>query len=419
MGVVGSAVVQALGERAGLLAERVGYPLRLTWVLVQDLQKRRRVEVPPSLLTNDFGSVVGREDTDIVVEVMGGEEPAHAYILQALESGLHVVTANKEVMAKHGPELLRLARERGTNVLYEASVGAGIPLVSAFTRDLAGNRIDSIRAIINGTTNYLLTRMGQDGLDFSSALRLAQELGYAEADPTNDVEGIDAAYKLAILAALAFRTPVTFGDVYHEGISRLNANDFRYARELGYAIKLLAIGRQEDGEVQVRVHPAFVHQDLLLAKVEGVFNAVQVEGDLAGRLLFYGPGAGAFPTTSAVLGDVVDSARQILQGGESRVPVSARGERRTKPMADLQTRYYMRMTVADRAGVLAKIAQALGDNRISIASVIQKETDEVARTAEIVIMTHRAREAAFQAALRQLAKSDVVHEVGNFVRVED
>jgi homoserine dehydrogenase len=334
-------------------------------------------------------------------------------------TGKHVVTANKEVMAKHGVELLTLAAEHEVNLLYEASVGGGIPLISPLKQDLLANDISAIYAIINGTTNYILTRMGKEGLDFATAMKQAQELGYAEADPSNDVNGTDAAYKLAILATLAFHVEVRPEDVYYEGISRLAPRDFRYAQELGYAIKLLAIAKKEAHSLQVRVHPVFLPEDILLAKVDGVFNAVQIEGDLIGKVLFYGEGAGALPTSSAIIADVIYLAQSINLGLSPGLELWLDPNKIVKPVSEIETRYYLRMTVADRPGVLAQIAQTLGEHLISISSVIQKETDRLAQTAEIVIMTHPAREAAVQKALNEMAALEVVKEISNFIRVED
>jgi homoserine dehydrogenase len=322
-------------------------------------------------------------------------------------------------MARHGPDILTLARKKGVRVLYEASVAGGTPIIAPLLRDLVANEILTITAIINGTTNYILTKMANEGVDFDAALREAQALGYAESDPTNDVEGIDAAYKLAILSTLAFRARVKDTDVHREGITDLRARDFVYARELGYAIKLLAIASQENGAVQVRVHPAFVPADVMIAKVDGVLNAVEIETDLAGRVLFNGPGAGSMATTSAVIADIVDIARDIVGDVTPPVPMELSEDVRIRPIAELETKYYLRLIVADRPGVFARIARVLGDADISIASVIQKETDDVARRAEIVLMTHRARESSMQDAIRLLTDLDVVNEVGNMVRVEE
>lgn len=417
LGVVGSGVARALLEKGDLYARRLGAPLHLCRILVRDPQKPRPLELDRSLLTSDAKALLSDQSLDIVVEVMGGERPAYDYIKEALTRGRFVVTANKVVMALHGPQLLALAQKQGVDILYEASVGGGIPIISPLKRDLSANRITSVTAIINGTTNYILTRMGRDGTEFAQALAQAQSLGYAETDPRMDIEGEDATFKLAILASLAFHTRVRPQDIHREGIARLRARDFRYSHELGYVIKLLAIARLAEGGLQLRVHPALVAEGEQLAKVDGVVNAVQVEGDLLGPVLFQGAGAGSLPTTSAIVADILDAAQCLLQGTR---PSSWRysADLDTLPMADLVTRYYIRMEVADSPGVLGQIARCFGDNSVSIASVIQKESNEAAQTAEIVIMTHPAREADVQSTLRQVEALNVVKEIGNFLRVE-
>jgi len=419
LGVVGSGVARALVEKADTLSRKARRPVYIKSILVRDAEKPRPFPALRELLTTDPERVLADPSIELVVEVMGGERPAADYIRRALETGKHVVTANKEVMAKHGVQLLRVAGEKGVSLLFEASVGGGIPIVGPLMKDLMANRILSIHAIINGTSNYILTRMAQEGLGFGDALGEAQRLGYAEPDPTNDVEGIDAAYKLTILATLAFHLQVRVEDIYCEGITRLQAKDFRYAQELGYAIKLLAIARRDDSSLQVRVHPVWVPQDHLLAKVDGAFNAVEIEGDLVGRVVFHGQGAGPLPTSSAVVGDVVEVARRIA-AGSTATPVTRLDEDLTiLPVNQVETRYYIRLNVADQAGVLAQMARILGDHNISIASVIQKDADPVAQTAEIVIMTHPAVESAVQRALRQVGGLSVVREVNNLIRVED
>ena len=419
MGVVGGGVARVLSEKAGRLGALVGSSLALEGALVRDSSKGRSYDLPQHLITTNVEDILENPRVEIIVEVMGGQDPALDYILKAISLGKHVVTANTEVMARHGPDILTLALKKGVRVLYEASVAGGTPIIAPLLRDLVANEILTITAIINGTTNYILTKMANEGVDFDAALREAQALGYAESDPTNDVEGIDAAYKLAILSTLAFRARVKDTDVHREGITDLRARDFVYARELGYAIKLLAIASQENGAVQVRVHPAFVPADVMIAKVEGVLNAVEIETDLAGRVLFNGPGAGSMATTSAVIADIVDIARDIVGDVTPPVPMELSEDVRIRPIAELETKYYLRLIVADRPGVFARIARVLGDADISIASVIQKETDDVARRAEIVLMTHRARESSMQDAIRLLTDLDVVNEVGNMVRVEE
>jgi homoserine dehydrogenase len=418
LGVIGSAVARAFLERGEAYGQQVGCPLRLVRILEREPDRERPVRVDRALFTQDVQDIVDNPSIDIVIEVLGGEHPAFEYQRRALEAGKYVVTANKEVVAKHGVELRALACEHGVDILYEASVGGGIPIIAPLKRDLLANEIIAISAIINGTTNYILTSMSREGSDFEPALRRAQELGYAEADPANDIEGMDAAYKLAILASLAFHTDVYPEDLHREGITRLSARDFRYAQELGCVIKLLALARKDGSQLQVRVHPVFLREDELLAKVDGVLNAVQIEGDLVGRVLFQGQGAGPLPTSSAVVADVLDAARSIVAGSPERPPPPPRQACSVRPMSELRTRYYMRMMVVDSPGVLARIAQVLGDHQISIASVIQKEADERAQTAEIVIMTHEAQEDAFQQALREVERLPVVVEIGNFLRVE-
>jgi homoserine dehydrogenase len=417
LGVVGGGVAKVLLGKEEAIAE-LGYPLTLKKILVRDPAKPRRVAVEPHLLTIDAQEILANPEIDIVIEVMGGENPALDYIKQALLNHKYVVTANKEVMSKYGSELLKIAQEKGVDILYEASVGGGIPLILPLKQGLIANEISAIYAIINGTTNYILTRMSTEGVSFSFTLKKAQELGYAEADATNDIEGIDAAYKLAILATAAFHTTVSPQDVYYEGIARITEYDFRYAKELGYEIKLLAIAKEENGFVEARVHPVFIPEDSLLAKVGGVYNAVQIEGDLVGKVIFYGEGAGASPTSSAIIADVIAAAQDIGSGRKSLPQLRPPRHLAIKPVSEIETRYYLRMSVADRPGVLAQIAKILGDLSISISSVIQKEADARTQAAEIVIMTHPAREQAMQQALAEMKEIPVVKEVCNFIRVE-
>ncbi len=421
LGVVGGQVARVLTDKAEVLSEQVGCPLALRKIMVlpEDLTRPRAQEFPSQLFTTDVDEFFAEPGIDIVAEAIGGENPALEYLKRAISGGKHAVTSNKEVIAKHGTELLSLAQYHGVSLRYEASVGGGIPIIAPFKDDLIANEISGIYAIINGTTNYILTRMAKERMEFPLALKQAQELGYAEANPENDIEGIDASYKLAILASLAFQTQVRPGDVYREGISHLASRDFRYARELGLAIKLLAIGKQNDKSVEVRVHPVLIPEDSTLAKVDGVYNAVLVEGDLVGKVLFSGEGAGALPTSSAVVADIASSAREIVLGVAGSARRKLESGKHIKPISELETRYYVRMNVADSSGVFAQIATVFGNHAISIASFIQKETDSVAETAEIVIMTHPAREKAMQQALGVLAQLDIIKEINNFIRVDD
>ena len=418
VGTVGGGVARVLLEKGEVLAGQTGCRLVLRKALVRDLGRARSVSLSPDLLTLKPEEVIERPDVDVVVELMGGEGLALKCMESALAHDKHLVTANKEVMAKHAPSLLALAQKNGVEVRYEGSVGGGIPLIAPFQRDLVANEISAIHSILNGTTNYILTRMADDGMDFSVALQQAQDRGYAEADPTYDIEGIDAKFKLSILASLAFRSWVNPKDVFSEGISRLEAKDFRYAREFGYAIKLLAIAKKSGDFVEARVHPVLIADDSLLAQVRGVFNAVQVEGDLVGRIILFGRGAGAQPTASAVMADIVAVSRNIMYRIKPAGLLPMVRKLKMKPMSEVESRYYLRLNVFDQPGVLAQIATVLGSNRISISQVIQKETDEALQSAEIVIMTHVAREEAMQRALVGLGSLEVVRKINNFVRVE-
>ena len=419
-GTVGAGVARAIETGAERYSSRVGRPLTLRGVLVRD-EGRPREGVPSGHLTTQIDSILADEGTNVVVELMGGEEPAREYIESALRSGRHVVTANKEVMAKHGPALLALAAERGVRLLYEAAVGGGIPIISPLSRDLLANEITDVTAIINGTTNFMLTAMAQRGAEYDDVLAEAQRLGYAEADPAADVDGGDAAYKLAILCGLAFHVVVSPEVVSRQGIRGLAARDFAYAQDLGYVIKLLARGSLLLGptgnELIATVSPTLIARHEPLATVDGVRNAVQVEGDLVGRVLFEGAGAGARPTASAVLADVLDVARDVATG--RRPPEAAPYARaQVRAREHVVARHYLRLTVADRAGVLAGIAGILGRHEISLASVIQVEADFRARTAEIVITTHPAVTGRLDAALGEIAAlGGDVPEVGSVVPI--
>jgi homoserine dehydrogenase len=418
LGTVGGGVAAALSDNADEIRRKTGRTVRLRRVLVRDATKTREPSLPPGVLTTNPEDILADPDIHVLVEVMGGDTPAGDYLERALAGGKHVVTANKEVMAKDGAELMSLARANRVSLLFEASVGGGIPIVGCLMNELAANDVYSIRTIINGTTNYILTRMAHQRTAFAEALAEAQGLGYAEADPTNDVEGIDAAYKLTVLATLAYGRRFRPEDVYRQGISALEPQDFRYAREFGYSIKSLAIADLDDGGVQLRVYPALVPEENMLANVNGVYNAAEVDGDLCGRVLFHGMGAGRGPTTSAVLGDLIETARMVR---DDAVPGGSRELSQglaVRPIDELQTRYYIRLEVADRAGVLAQIAKALGDCDISIASVLQKDAHVETQSAEIVIMTHPARESSVQQALLEISQLSPVRRVGNMIRIE-
>jgi homoserine dehydrogenase len=420
LGVIGGQVAKILLERGELLAEQVGCPviLRKIKVLEQDLSRPQAKKMEPHLLTTGDTEFFDTPGIDIVIELIGSEKPALDYQKRALLAGKHVITGNKEVVAKHGMELTTLAQKQNVSLSYEAAVGGGIPLIMPFQRDLVANEIKGIYAIINGTTNYILTKMSRENIDFASALSQAQQLGYAEADPKNDIDGIDSKYKLAILASLAFQNQIRPDDIYCEGVSRLSSRDFRYAKEMGYAIKLLAIAKQSESTIEVRVHPVCLPKDDFLAKVDGVNNAILVEGDLIGRVTFLGEGAGPLPTSSAVVADIAQVARDIILGTGCRPVSGLHIDKRIIKMSEIITRYFIRMNITDSAGVLAQIASLLGDNNISIASAIQKEADVETNTAEIVIMTHPSQEEGILRAIDELNNLDAVKEVNNIIRVE-
>lgn len=414
LGVIGTQVAAHLLQNSDSLSSHLGRSIVLRRVLVRDVGASRSISLPDGILTDDFDAVLNDPDIQIVVEVMGSEEPAASYLTRLLQKGKSVVTANKEVMAKHGPSLMEAADRSGAKLRFEASVGGGIPIIGPLRNDLLANDISSVRAIINGTTNYILTKMAKEGVAFAVALAEAQNLGYAEPDPTNDVEGIDAAYKIAILASLAFHTAIAPQQVYCEGITKLQSEDFEFASELGYEIKLLAIAQRTDDGVQARVHPALLHKESMLAKVEGAFNAVEVCGDLVGPVVFYGQGAGPAPTTSAIIGDLLSVARSGDNGAPAR-PWSALP---IKPMAELVTQYYLRVSIADQSGVLSQIANVFGENNISIATLTQKDVSNQQGVAQLVITTHPAKEAAMQKALQGIKELSVLREVHNLLRVE-
>lgn len=387
-------------------------------ILVKDLTKSRRLVIPEGILTSNISDIIDDSDIDIVVEVLGGEFPAAEYMEQAFKSGKHVVTANKEAVAKHGAELARISYEHNRQFLFEASVGGGVPVINALVRDLAANQIASIKAIINGTTNYILTQMTDYGSEFSIALDQAQQLGYAEPDPANDIEGIDSTYKVAIMASLAFNGSISVDSIYREGITKLDARDFRYAQELGYAIKLLAMARHITGEVEIRVHPTLIPEAHPLAKVDGVFNAVYIEGDLVGPLLLQGRGAGPEPTSSALLSDVLAIAAATSVDHAELNPVLGQRPIAIRPIEQLLSGYYLRMQVLDEPGVLHQIASVFANLDISIASVIQKESDEIIGTAEIVVTTHESLEADIGVALKSLIEQDCVNNIGACIRID-
>ena len=417
LGTVGSQVADRLISWGPQLSRRAGVELCLKRILVRDPTKRRSIDVSHDLLTTDAQSLLEDPSIEVLIEVAGGDEPMRSYIAQAIAGGKHVITANKVVMAKHGPELLDLAAEKNVDVYFEAAAGGGIPLISTFRTDLQANRIERVSAVINGTTNYVLGRMASSGLTMGDAVREAQDAGYAEADPTDDIGGFDATYKLAILASIAYEIKVRPDEIYREGIEGIEPVDFRYARELGYAIKLIAHTQRHPGRVEARVHPAMIPLDHPLARVEGAENAVFVEGDLVGEVLLVGEGAGGRPTASAVVGDLIDLARSIRRGVQSRPSFSFDDRIGVVPIGEVKTRAYYRIQAEDRPGVVAAVGQVFAEEGVSISSFIQKDAFSHDQTAELVVTTHPAQDASLQRARERMASLETIRAVSSFLRV--
>jgi homoserine dehydrogenase len=416
LGTVGSGVYRILTEGKTTVREKAGVDLELERILVRNLKRRRRVDVAAGLLTTDPGAILGDPDIDIVVEVLGGEEPARSYIEEALRAGKQVVTANKEVMAKHGADLLQVARERGVDLFFEASVAGGIPILRTLQESLAGEDVEAVYGIVNGTTNYILTAMDSKGLDFAEVLTEAQASGYAEADPTADIAGHDAARKLVILASLAFNTRVPLDQVYCTGIEGITAADIAAARELGYVIKLLAIARRDGGRVEARVHPALLPQGHPLAAVNGVFNAVLVEGRAVGTLMFYGAGAGQMPTGSAVVGDVIAAARNLGAGARGIIATGFARAGEIIPMEEVETRYYLRLRVAPEPGVLGTVTRCCGAGGVELVSLDVKNWGK--DSADLFLRTQPAKEKAFRRVLAALDREPQVYVVESAIRIE-
>jgi homoserine dehydrogenase len=421
-GTIGTGVVKVFQHNARVIEERLGARLQLAKIADLDITTDRGVCLEGGVLTADVNEILNSPEIKVVVELIGGYEPARTFVLKAIESGKHVVTANKALLALHGEEILAAAAAKGVSVMFEAAVGGGIPIISAIKENLCANNFRSVFGILNGTCNYILTRMTNEGHDFAEVLRDAQAHGYAEADPTFDVEGIDTAHKLAILISLCFGTRVKFDDIHTEGISGISALDIQFARQFGYKIKLLAISKEAGGRVEARVHPTMIPINYPLADVDGVFNAVRLVGDFVGPVMLYGRGAGMDATASAVMGDVMAIARNLLAGAGARTPAMAYlpecvKDLPIKAMDDIVSQYYLRFATVDQPGVLAQIAGSLGKYDISIASMIQPER-QVGGAVPIVIMTHEAREADIRRALEEIDNLDVVREKSRFIRIE-
>ena len=413
-GTVGGGVYKTMMLQKEELPYKIGADMQIVKILVRDAKKPRE-GAPQELFCENWEEIIKDKSITMVVEVMGGIEPAKTYISQALEAGKHVVTANKDLMAVHGHELLDLATKNKCDLLFEAAVAGGIPVIRPLKQCLAGNNISEVMGIINGTTNFILTKMTQEHMEFEDALALATELGYAEADPTADIEGYDAGRKLAILASIAFHSPVTFADVYTEGISNIKAKDIHYAHDMGCVIKLLGIARNLDDGIEVRVHPTLIPAAHPLAAVNDAFNAVFVHGDAVDDTMFYGRGAGEMPTASAVVGDMIDVARNIKFNCCGRISCTCYKQLPVKKPADMKSGYYLRMQLEDRAGTLSGLAGVLGSNNVSISKLLQKTKEK--DVAEVVIITEPVMEGRLRDSLTILSGMSMIRKISSVIRV--
>ncbi|MBP9537004.1 MAG: homoserine dehydrogenase [Negativicutes bacterium] len=417
LGTVGQGIVNVLKENNHEISQKVGFPINIKTVLVRNIEKAKAFDANLNL-TTDFSDIINDAEINIVVEVMGGENPARQYMLQALQAKKHVITANKDVVALHGREMFEAATAHKVDFMFEASVGGGIPIIRPLKQCLTANKITEVMGIVNGTTNYMLTKMSNEGMDYNQVLKEAQEKGYAESDPTADVGGLDAARKLAILSSIAFNTKVSLNDVYVEGITKITPDDIKYAKELGYVVKLLAIAKDNvDNGIEVRVHPAFISNKHPLSAVNDVFNAIYINGNAVGEAMFYGRGAGSLPTASAVVADVIDVARNIVHDMSGRILCTCFEDKKIASIDESISSYYIRLLVKDEPGVLALIAGAFGDQKVSLGSVIQKQ--KLNNQAELVLLTGAISDVNIQKALTNIKSLNVVTEVYNVIRVEE
>ena len=413
VGTVGTGVYKLIQRRADVMVRTIGAEMEVSKILVHNLNKQRE-GIDASLLTDNWQEIVNDPEIQIIVEVMGGIEPARTMILEALHAGKHVVTANKDLLAAHGKELLDAAEEKHCDLLFEAAVAGGIPIIRPLKQCLAGNEIDEVIGIVNGTTNYILTKMFEENMSFEEALAKATELGYAEADPTADVEGLDAGRKVAIMASIAFHSRVVFDDVYTEGITKITSDDIAYAKEFDSVIKLLGVAHNTEGGIEVGVYPMLLNKEHPLASVRDSFNAVFVHGDAVDDAMFYGRGAGELPTASAVMGDIIDVARNIAYGCNGRISCTCYRETPIKKFDEVENKFFLRMQVKNQPGVLASIATVFGSHGVSIARVVQKHIK--GDQAELVIVTDKVREDYLKNALEQLRDIENIFEISSVIR---
>ncbi|MFC4776479.1 homoserine dehydrogenase [Paenibacillus sp. GCM10023252] len=417
LGTVGTGVVRLVEGHQNDLQSQVGSPIVIERVLVQNKSKLRNISIDASKLTEDPWEIVNDPTIDVIVEVMGGINHTKEFILEALAQGKHVVTANKDLMAMHGPEILAKAKEHRCDVMYEASVAGGIPIIRTLIEGFSSDRITKIMGIVNGTTNYILTKMSGEGASYADVLKEAQELGYAEADPTSDVEGLDAARKMTILSSIGFRTNVALEDVTVQGISSVSKEDILYASRLGYNVKLLGIAESQDGQISVSVQPTMVKQSHPIASVNGVFNAVYVFGEAVGETMFYGAGAGELPTATSIVADLVAVVKNLKLGVNGQQGVTAYKEKKLKTDDQISSKYFLLLHVEDRAGVLARITQVFAEFEVSLESVLQQPSPSNPQ-AEIIVITHDANKAAMNKVLHTFESLDVIRKVKSVYRVE-
>lgn len=413
LGTVGTGVYKLIRMRSDVMEQTAGAQLEIKKILVHNKNKKRE-GVDESLLTDNWKEILEDEEIQIVIEVIGGMEPAKMMIMEALRAGKNVVSANKDLIAEQGRELFDAARESGKDFLFEAAVAGGIPIIRPLKQCLAANEISDVLGIVNGTTNYILTKMFEDGMEFNDALRQAQELGYAEADPTADVEGLDAGRKVAIMASIAFHSRVVFSDVYTEGITKITAADIAYAKEFDSVIKLLGVARNAGDGIEVGVYPVMLSKDHPLASVRESFNAVFIHGDAADDAMFYGRGAGEMPTASAVVGDVIDVARDLSYNCTGRISCTCYRQIPVKDFGEVQNKFFLRMQVKNQPGVLAQIAQVFGGHKVSIARVVQKNSHS--DRAELVIVTEKVKEKHMKNAIGEMKEMESIYEISSVIR---
>jgi len=416
LGNIGTEFVNALNLQTNSIENSFGYKINIKKILISNKTKKRTANIDANIITTDPNEIFEDESINVVVELMGGTNPSYSYVIKAIKSKKSIITANKDLIASHGKEIFELAKANNVSVFFEAAVASGTPIISTLIRDLSAANIQSIRAIINGTSNFILTEMDENKMEFNTALDLAKELGYAEPDPTNDVEGFDARYKLAILSSLSFNTQIKIDDIYVEGIKNIDTTDFNYAKELGYTIKLLAIVENFNNGILARVHPSMINITTPLAKISGAMNAIEIKADMLGELIIQGPGAGASPTTSAILNDLISLIRNQTNSIHSIPNID-----KNIPLINikkLESRFYLRFVVKDQPGVLSKMSNILGEKDISIASVIQKENPNHDSGAELVFMTYKSTQSAIDDAIEKIVKLNIVEELKSVFRVE-